>query len=50
MGKSDGKSEDATATAFLRSKGLDSEASQFPCLQEYSGEHGAIETAGVGVA
>jgi hypothetical protein len=35
---------------FLMTSLLDREASQFPCLQEYAGEHGAIEAAGVGVA
>jgi hypothetical protein len=36
---------------FLRgSLCLNCEASQFPCLQEDSGEHGAVEPAGVGVA
>jgi len=29
---------------------LDGEAGQFPCLQEYPGEHGAIEAASVGVS
>ena len=29
---------------------LDGEAGQFPCPQEDSGEHGAVEAAGVGVA
>jgi len=29
---------------------LDGEASQFPCAQEYAGEHGAVQAACVGVA
>ncbi len=29
---------------------LDGEACQFPCPQEYPGEHGAVEAAGVGVS
>src|SRR5882672_5781787 len=29
---------------------LDGQAGQFPCPQEYPGEHGAVEAAGVGVA
>jgi hypothetical protein len=39
----------ATATAFLGGAFLDGQTGQFPCLQEYPGEHGAVEAAGVGV-